>query len=155
MSPRVVIVKATEEHAAEMAPRMRRIDEIECVAAGAYTGRDGLEMSLASSAMAWTAVCDGEIVCMFGVGAARLVSDWGVPWLLGTDRIEGLAFRFLRTSMDYLERMEDVYPVLQNWVHEDNELAIRWLEWLGFDVGEPEPHGPNGAMFRPMLKGVS
>jgi len=42
-----------------------------------------------------------------------------------------------------------VYPRLVNHVDERNEASKRWLSWLGFELGEPEPHGPFGIPFRP------
>jgi GNAT superfamily N-acetyltransferase len=39
-------------------------------------------------------------------------------------------------------------------VHAEYAEAIRWLRWLGFAIGPPQPRGPHGAPFRPFSIGA-
>ena len=38
--------------------------------------------------------------------------------------------------------MKSGYSYPHNRVHAGNDAAIRWLGWLGFALGAPEPDGP-------------
>ena len=40
------------------------------------------------------------------------------------------------------------YELLVSFVHADYARSIRWLKWLGFDLGPAVPTGPLGAPFR-------
>lgn len=75
-------------------------------------------------------------------GAARrgsILSGTGVPWVLAMDTLLGVKRDFLRQSRIYVAPMQEKFPLLENFVHADNALAIRWLRWCGFTVaGEPE-----------------
>ena len=70
------------------------------------------------------------------------VQDIGVAWLIGTDALENNAVAFLRHSCCYFSIMKNGYSHLHNRVHAENGAAIRWLAWLGFALGAPQPHGP-------------
>ena len=90
---------------------------------------------------------DGVIVSVFGCswhpsGAA------GVPWLLSTVYTAAHKMGFLNASAEAVKGMIDEHGVLMNYVHADNHLAIRWLKWLGFEMGDITPYGPNMAPFR-------
>lgn len=60
----------------------------------------------------------------------------GVPWMLATDDIKKVGVRFILASKDYVLSWLDQYKVLSNYVHADNEVSIRWLKWLGFNMLE-------------------
>ena len=49
----------------------------------------------------------------------------------------------------YLTQMHEVHPVLRNVVDARNTVSIRWLEWLGFTLGTPQPMGVCGLPFIP------
>lgn len=149
MSTRVVeVVPATLEHVAAMAPHMRQADRDEVWASCLLAPDHALRLSLQTSRKAWAGIIDGEVVCIFGVGAQSVLSDVGVPWMLGTDALEGKQFTFLRHCRRYVAEMRAGYSVLVNFVDERNTVSQRWLRWLGFHMDEPEPHGPFGLPFR-------
>jgi RimJ/RimL family protein N-acetyltransferase len=86
-------------------------------------------------------------------GAARqgsLLSWTGNPWLLGTDALRRVSREFLRQCPDYVTRMQERFPRLENFVHAENRLSLRWLKWCGFTLEETpvKIHGEDFYLFR-------
>ena len=138
---------ATVADAEHLAPRLRQadIDEVE-----AATGSDPLEALLTSlrhSEEAFVWEVDGEVVCMFGVAGASLMSDRGSPWMLTSDVLVHHARVFLRGAREAIAYWKKDYSYLCNFVDARNTQAIRWLQWLGFDILPPRAFGPQDMMF--------
>ena len=91
---------------------------------------------------------EGRVICMFGVGSDGFLSDRGSPWLLGSDLVEAHWRLFVRLSRKYLAAILELYPNLANAVDARATTTVRWLEWLGFTVGDPTLPGRDGNMFR-------
>lgn len=144
------LVRADPGHIPHLAAHMREEDRNEVWAWSLSHPEQALTRSFAASAMAWTCMVDDEPVCMFGVGAPTMLSGEARPWLLGTDRLHDIPHAFARLSVEGVRRMM-VYPVLANWSDARHERAHEWLDWLGFQVGEPRPMGPLGMPFRPFV----
>lgn len=144
------IVPATQEHARQFAPLLRAADVAEVWAAGQVTPLEALERGIgASPGTCWAGFIDGEPVAIFGVTTASLLSGIGVPWMLGTDLIEKHQVTFLRHCRPIVARWREDFAVLINMVDARNTTAHRWLRWLRFELGEPQPHGPEGLPFIP------
>ncbi len=142
--------RATDAHALDMAPRLRAADREEVAASSGRSPLEALRYSLAASSHAVSALDPvGRVVCMFGVGVVDLMGGVGAPWLLGSDLMADHRREFARRSRAYLPLMLAHYPNLENAVDARHVEAIRWLEWLGFTIGDPKPIGRSGAMFRP------
>ena len=45
---------------------------------------------------------------------------------------KGFARQFILQAQEWADRMQEETPILNNWVSEDNRVAIRWLKSLGF-----------------------
>jgi len=63
-------------------------------------------------------------------------AETGTPWLLATDLIQTIGVRFIRGSRPIVDQWLAKYLVLENFVHADNELSIKWLKWLNFEFKE-------------------
>jgi len=147
MYPLVEIRPATVEDALALVLRQADREEVE-----ALTGRDAREAlveSVVRSAAAWAGLANGELVCLFGVVPVSLVGVTGIPWLLGSDAVTRYGRPFLRRNRAYLREMLREFPVLRNVVDARNTVSIRWLEWLGFTLGTPQPMGVCGLPFIP------
>lgn len=148
MSTRVVEIRpATVDDARTLVLRAADREEVE-----ALTGRDPHEVlveSVARSASAWAGLADGTLVCLFGVVPLTPIGVTGVPWLLGSDAVTRYGRPFLRRNRVYLREMLRAFPVLRNVVDARNAVAIRWLQWLGFTLGVPQPMGVRGLPFIP------
>lgn len=78
-----------------------------------------------------TVVVDGEPAAMFGV-VPGLDPEVGAIWLLGSSKLLKSQLWFLRNCKRELNKIISGYELVHNVVHEDNEVHIRWLRWMGF-----------------------
>lgn len=146
---------AMPEHAEDMAPRLRAADVLEVYRSHGHGALEALLSGLDSSEEAYTLFLDGRPAAMFGVAPIQrslLGTVWAHSiWLLGTDDLTRHPRDFLRTSRRVFPYIASRYPVLFNMVDDEYTGALRWLEWLGFWVGYPEPFGPFGHPFRSVV----
>lgn len=141
------IEPADDAHISFIADNMREADQREIWASSRHTPDVALRKSLELSALAWTCFVDGTPAFMWGVaGQGGILSEAGAPWLLGTDAIYKVSREFLRQSRAYVDRMQALFPRLENHVHAGNALSIRWLTWCGFTLDEA-PVRINGEEF--------
>lgn len=146
---KVTVVPATVEAAEFVGQHLRASDRDEVWASHKEDPIVACIASVGASTMAWAGYYDDRPVCVFGVAPVNLLGGIGSPWLLGTDELATHSLRFLRRCRPYVRRMLGVYPTLVNHVDDRNEASKEWLRWLGFELGEPAPHGPFGLPFRP------
>jgi len=85
------------------------------------------------------------VVAVFGVSSHAY--GFGIPWLLSTIHTEAHTREFLRVCREEVIDMAVEYGQLINYVSAENTTAIRWLEYLGFDIEDPAPYGPKCAPF--------
>ena len=78
---------------------------------------------------------------MFGVARHPVIPSVGVVWLLGSEEIGAVdvRMRFLRESKEWLDKIGEGFDLLCNVVHEENELHIKWLKFLGFNFIQHNP----------------
>jgi hypothetical protein len=143
----VAIQPATAAHAEWVAPRLRAADAFEVRAMSGSAPLAALRRGLILSSEAWSGTVDGRPICLFGVAPRSLLSDVAAPWLLGTDEVALHAPAFLRRNRAVLARWRRQYRRLENLVWSENATAIRWLDWLGFELADPVEI--NGVEWRP------
>jgi hypothetical protein len=138
----VAIIPALPEHIPAIADQVREADRAEFAALW-QTAFSVMTESLQVSTEAWTGTVDGVPVCMFGVAPVGfLVPEYGRPWMVGTHHLDRHSRLFLRRCRKQVAAMHRRYPVLVNCVAAANTRAIRWLQWLGFQVDDkPIPVG--------------
>lgn len=115
---------------------MREADRQEVAALG-RSPFEAMALSLRRSKRAFTIMEGDRAIAMFGVGDVNILAGVGSPWMLGTDDLPRHAVPFLRQGGWWLGQLLEGYTVLRNCVDDRNKLSIRWLKWLGFDVGKP------------------
>ncbi len=135
-------------HLDEIAVTAREIDKEEIwLQTGKPLGQV-LVGAIDCSSESWAGYADDDLVCIWGVTVGDISRGVGVPWLIATDGLEEITVPFLRRGWYYLNRMKVTYPILQNVVYEKNVTAKRWLQWMGFDMGEIVEYGAHRAPFR-------
>ena len=76
---------------------------------------------------------DGKPIGVFGVVDGKEdIPTLGWVWMVGTDRIGDIKHYFLRNCRHELEKMQDSFEVLCNYVDARNTVHIKWLRWMGF-----------------------
>lgn len=146
---RAALVRAQAQHVAPIAARARAADIAELWAQARATPAACMARGLADSTEVYTALLDGVPVVMFGVTEAG--PGEAAPWMVGTTDLDSLAAQkeLLRISREVVGKFRTRYHLLYNEVDARNAAAIRWLAWLGFTLGDPQPTGCDGEMFIP------
>lgn len=140
--PIVEVVPATEEHIQEILPHIRQADADEFWACAMMVPEEVLEYGLIHSSYCWTGLANGEVVAIFGVTPASLLTGYGTPWLVASDRLDKYSRAFVRHSKPLLAGVLQSFPRLENYVDARNIAAKQWLHWLGFKLHDAEPVGP-------------
>jgi hypothetical protein len=61
------------------------------------------------------------------------IQNLGIPWMVGTDRMEDLPKRFLtEQGMKFKKMFHTWYPELYNVILKSNHKTIKWLVKLGY-----------------------
>lgn len=143
------IVDARVGHIRPIAADMRPEDVREVWASHEHTPEEALDASFWRSTKAWTCLVRGSPAFMWGVAPREsLLGNVGCPWLLGTPAIKDVRRDFVRNCRKYVGMMQELYPRLENYVHAENKVSIRWLKWCGFELAEePEEYGVNPEKF--------
>lgn len=124
----------------------RPADREEMLACAGQTVEDALREGLSKSLRAWVIESDG--LPLAAVGDTMAGIGLGVPWMVTTEHIASNPRGFLRASRAILGDMLMRHQMLINYVDARNAAAIRWLQWLGFAIGEPVPYGAQQLPFR-------
>lgn len=142
---RTYVRPSSKGDAEALAPRLRKADIDEIEASGPYLPVEALEIGMQASLQPLTAVGDGKPIAMFG--AVKETQDIGRIWLLGSDDIFGVRYRFLRESRSWWRHVASPFKVVTNVVDMRNEKHIAWLRWLGVKFCNIETRGPKGLPF--------
>jgi hypothetical protein len=125
---------------------MRAGDAKECEDAGIHP-RKAVWRSFRHSLMCQTAFLDGDLAAIFGMGGSYF-SKVGEPWMFTTPVVERDPVSFLILGKQWVDEMLAITPRLENFVSADYPKACRFLQAIGFHLGEPEPFGLHGKPFR-------
>lgn len=130
----IEIVGARPNHVGSIACRMRAIDRLECATMG-HSPKDALRLGLMASSIVWTAKVDGRPEAMFGACPVSAVEGRARVWMLMTDTAALYHKALVRLGWRYTQALHEHFLVLENYVHADNDVAIRWLARLGYAIG--------------------
>lgn len=145
-------VPTTDEHAQFVAANCRPADREEFAAGSGEDPLTVIRYGVRVSVVLFTALVDGEPVCIFGASPASMAYGIGCPWMVATPRMERYAKTIVRVSGPIIEEMHKVFPTLANFVDCRNKKALAWLHWLGFIIFEPVNHGKQGLPFHPFIR---
>jgi hypothetical protein len=148
------IVPATRSHAIQMAPHMRDIEVIEVMDAVGLEPEAALLREIDRSASAWAWIVDGDVACMFGVvQSPNWLDHASYPWFLTTPLVKEHARPFARACKTLLPELLARHPVLVGMVDARYTLSVRWLQWLGARLDDPQPWGVAQERFRRFVIG--
>jgi hypothetical protein len=133
-SPEITIVDTTPAHLREMAIAMHTQTAETAERLGMKPGK-ALWRSYKQSLICKTIFINGKIAAIFGLGGV-MMGDTGLPWLVMTPEVDNHPFRVAFRYRKELEKMQAMFPVLQDFVDEANTKAVRMLELMGFTIGD-------------------
>lgn len=136
MKLKIDIIDATEEHVKTLVDNIREPDRVECEVLGGNI-EHMIKYSVDKSISAKAFVVNGDLVCIFGIGKINLLGGAAHPWMLATDDINKYWFSFVRRSIEVVNKWKTEHKWMQNFVHVENDLSIKWLKWLGFKFKKP------------------
>lgn len=148
------IVTATKTHALMMAPHVRAAEVREIADSDGLTPVRALLREVERSSSAWAWIVDGEVACMFGIVAPNALDYASYPWMITTPLVEENWRQFARSCRELLPEILARHPRLTGMVDARYEVSVRWLQWLGANLGEPRPWGAAGAPFHPFEIGA-
>lgn len=134
-----------------IAVNMRADDVKEVWDSNLYSPYKALCKGLNTNGISWTIIVNGVPIGMVGVARGTLLSDTGIPWLLGTDALVDDRRLFLKVSRLILKNMSEGYKALENYVSTENKASFCWLRHLGFKIGN-ETKSITGVVFNRFYK---
>lgn len=142
------VVPATQDLVDYLKGKLREDDKREVWAMSGRSADEALQAGFRLSEMCWIGMWNDEPVTCFGVRRPSILSDLGIPWLLGTDKIRCVKSAFVKNSIIYVRLMAERFKDLENYVDARNTLSIKWLGWCGFEVEKtPIPYGHEKVLF--------
>lgn len=142
------VVMVEPWHIDHVSKNAREADRQEVLAASGEDVKTILEKGVRFSTACWTLIVEDEPVAIGGVTALNLLAGEGIPWILGTDAVLKHPLSFMKASRKYLAEVLRYYSYLVNYVDVRNEMAIKYLTRMGFEILEPAPFGKEGLPFR-------
>ena len=107
------------------------------------TPADAMRLGMEYSEESYAGYANGIPVCMWGVVKECLLFNNGTPWMVASSKLDDpdITRAFLRRCRNGLMDMFKNYDTLENYVDARNTRSIKWLKFMGFQIGEPEPYG--------------
>ena len=143
------ISPATIEQAIDLGPRLRQADVQEVKAACGMDAADALFEAVKNAKRSDAWCKDGKVIAISGVTDSGVDNATGVVWMLTSDEMEQSPKNFMIDTRGYVQDLLKTYAILFNFVDNRNIKAQRWLKWLGFQLGDPQPFGVDQLPFRP------
>ena len=138
------------EHIAE---NMHELDTLELRYSNPeYSPYEALRISVEESLLCWTATWDEVPAVMFGVCPTE-GPGIGRAWLLNDNRKAEYGVSFMKFSREYIEKMQQPFEILFNYIWEGHVESMLWLHWLGFiSKGEVPNYNSSGKTFNLMAR---
>ncbi len=130
-------VRPCEEGDVEtITPNIRVSDVIEIAAMmGPHkTTQEHLQSCIEQSKETYALVYNKKIISLWGVSNCHHVTNFGVPWLIGTDDISEVSRKFIRHSVGWIKHLSKDYEALYNFVHVPHWQSQKWLQLCGFNI---------------------
>ena len=133
---------------------MRKADRDEVFAAsGRSDVASVLREAVNASPLSVAVEFDGGLLCIGGAARRSLLSDAGIPWMLGTHELDRHGRLFMLHGQRCVNELLEHFGRLENYVDARNHKSIRWLRRMGFQIHDPVPYGYAGLPFHRFTAG--
>ena len=134
---RLSLVKATVDHAEQIADKLRLLDRKECMIHGLSPLEALTEPFACDGALNYSLKLDNDCIAM--CGTVPIEPNYGRVWLLGTCAINQNFRTFLRGCKYVRDLLQGDYYQIENLVPAEHHETIMRLTWCGFTF-EDEPY---------------
>lgn len=137
---------ASLEDARRLSLTLRQADRVEIDAATTETPLQVLCRGVETSQPCYAVDLQSHPVALFGV--VPETGNRGLVWMLAAEELARAGVSVFRQGVVWLDRLQERYPVLHNWVDAGNSVHLQWCLWCGFKiVGVDERHGVKARRF--------
>ncbi|CAB4198777.1 hypothetical protein UFOVP1324_4 [uncultured Caudovirales phage] len=136
-----------------LAQHLRERDTTEVLAV-AESVIDSIDAAIMASPICAVACIGDRPVFVIGCAPLPEREGMGVPWLLATDEVTAHRGALTKITKHYVGLFLERWPALLNYVDQRNTDSVRWLQRLGFTIGEPVAFGRQGEPFHPFTMGL-
>lgn len=134
MTPEITITDTAPFHLRIMSDAIQQ-KSAEIAQRVGYSPLKALWANYRQSLICKSVFINGNLCAIFGA-IGVVMGESAAPWIALTPEVEQypmrVAFRFRRE----LEEMLKLFPVLEDYIEEENESAIRFMELMGFKVSK-------------------
>jgi len=126
--------KAVMQDAVFLAKNMKEMDKLECKYSHDDTPLDALLSCFSQKDAENYSIVDtnGYVYGMFGVNSDPELENYGVIWLLSSDKLQKFPISFFKESKKWIEKLHYNYEHIYNMVYEENWQSLKWLQLCGF-----------------------
>ena len=118
-----IMSDAMQENSAKMAQRV------------GYSPLKALWANYRQSLICKSVFINGNLCAIFGV-VGMMLGESGAPWIALTPEVEQYPMRVAFRFKKELEEMLKLFPVLEDYIEEENTAAIRFMSLMGFRVSK-------------------
>ena len=97
-----------------------------------------LRHEIATSWMSWAGLIDEEVFAVGGIKCADFLTDEAYAWLFCSEVMARHPIAFARSVLEAFDRAKERFGSIWGWVEADFAQSVRWLEWMGFHIEEPD-----------------
>lgn len=94
---------------------------------------EALEHAVATSAVTWSALEEGRVICMWGIKQQSLMTGAHL-WLVGSEMLKNKPYKFLVESRRTVKKCLTLFQFLYGYVDDSFVESKKWMEWLGFKL---------------------
>lgn len=142
-------VTPTEEHLRILSETLRKEDAEEVLAYDYESTFQTLEQSVKQSTDPKVWLVDGVPALICGVAITRLLGT-ATPWALSSPLVDAHPYIMLHGSRIIVDGWRKEHTYMKNYVDARYIKSIKWLHWLGFEIGDAIPFGPKQLPFHPI-----
>jgi hypothetical protein len=130
--------QATIEDVLELGPNLRECDVEELVLAAGPDYMNSLVGSIELAKGLTEAAIDpaGNVIAILGCCGVEDNKDIGIPFMVCSDAVDKYPKRVVRDAKQRTRLWSKKYPTLLNMVYAGNTKTIKWLEHIGYTIGE-------------------
>ena len=122
----------------ELLPKLRACDVVELLlSSGPEYGQALVDSIAMCGGEAEAAIdADGNVIAILGCCYVESNKNLGVPFMVCSDEVDKYPKEVIKDAKARTIKWNNKHPVLVNMVYSKNETTIKWLQHIGYNLGE-------------------